>query len=74
MGFVQEWLPVRPPRIAEQLPGRSVWAVQDRKTVLKEGERPVREHLTEAEDAALRGGFESGKTWREIADDCWAGR
>jgi hypothetical protein len=43
-------------------------AVQARREGLREGERRVVERWTEAEDAALREGFESGKTWREIAD------
>jgi hypothetical protein len=53
--------------IAKRLPGRTLVDVQARRVGLREGERRVREHWTEAEDAALREGFASGKTWREIA-------
>jgi hypothetical protein len=54
--------------IAKRLPGRTLRAVEDRRAALREGERPVVERWTGAEDAALREGFESGKTWKEIAD------
>jgi hypothetical protein len=47
---------------AKRLPGRTLVAVQARRVGLREGERRVREHWTEAEDAALREGFASGKT------------
>jgi hypothetical protein len=55
-------------QIAERLPGRTLDAVESRRTKLLKGQRSVAERWTEAEDAALREGFESGKTWREIAE------
>jgi hypothetical protein len=54
--------------IAKRLPGRTLPAVESRRAALREGERPVVERWTEAEDAALREGFASGKSWREIAE------
>jgi sugar phosphate isomerase/epimerase len=69
--------------IAERLPGRTMGAVEGRRTRLLKGERTldalrdslreqgesVREFWTEAEDAALREGFASGKSWKEVAKD-----
>jgi hypothetical protein len=59
--------------IAERLPGRTMKAVEHRRTALKigvgRGEPRVCEPWTEAEDAALRESFASGKTWKEIAED-----
>jgi hypothetical protein len=54
--------------IAKKLPGRTPGAVECRRTALLKDERPVVERWTEAEDAALREGFESGKRWKEIAE------
>jgi hypothetical protein len=55
--------------IAARLPGRTLAAVKKRRSELgpKEGEGRVTERWTEAEDAALREGFASGKQWKEIA-------
>jgi hypothetical protein len=59
--------------IAKRLPGRTPSALASRRVVL--GERPVTEgelrvlqRWTDAEDAALRECFESGRSWREIAE------
>jgi hypothetical protein len=54
--------------IAERLPGRTLSAVQARRAALREGDHPVAERWTEAEDAALREGFASGKKWKEVAE------
>jgi hypothetical protein len=54
-------------KIAGRLPGRTLVAVEIRRAALKEGERRVLERWTEREDAALREGFASGKSWKEIA-------
>jgi hypothetical protein len=54
--------------IAKRLPGRTLRAVELRRAALREGEPPVAERWTEAEDAALREGFESRKSWKEIAE------
>jgi hypothetical protein len=51
--------------IAKRLPGRTLMAVQTRKTPLGVGQQ-VKERWTQAEDAALRNGFEPGKSWKEI--------
>jgi hypothetical protein len=55
--------------IATRLPGRTADAVEARRTRLLKSERPVVERWTEGEDAALREGFASGKSWKEIARD-----
>jgi hypothetical protein len=53
--------------IAKRLPGRTLNAVGIRRIRLGEGGHRVVERWTEAEDAALREGFKSGKTWKDIA-------
>jgi hypothetical protein len=59
--------------IAKRLPGRTLDAVRHRRKALRDslGEQgeSVREPWTEAENAALREGFASGKSWKEIAKD-----
>jgi hypothetical protein len=55
-------------KITERLPGRTLCAVQTRRVVLREGERRAVERWTEAEDAALRASFRSGKSWKEVAE------
>jgi hypothetical protein len=54
--------------IAKRLPGRTLAAVERRRTALREGERRVVERWTEAEDAALREAFGARKSWKEIAE------
>jgi hypothetical protein len=63
----------RSAQIAKRLPGRTLEAVKHRRRVLRDslGEQgeSVRQLWTEAEDAALREGFASRKSWKEIAKD-----
>jgi hypothetical protein len=53
--------------IAKKLLGRTLDAVGHRRTGLLKGAGRAAERWTEAEDAALREGFGSGKSWKEIA-------
>jgi hypothetical protein len=53
-------------RNAERLPGRALVAEQQRRAALRAGDHRVPQ-WTEAEDAAIREGCESGKTWKAIA-------
>jgi hypothetical protein len=59
--------------IAKRLPGRTLDAVKHRRTALRDSLRgegeSVTEPWTEAENAALRKGFASGKSWKELAKD-----
>jgi hypothetical protein len=58
--------------IAKRLPGRTLEAVKHRRIALRDSLREQGESVrlwTEAEDAALREGFASGKSWKEIAKD-----
>jgi hypothetical protein len=57
--------------IAEKLPGRTVYALTARAALLEieRSEKRVLVAWTGAEDAALREGFASGKSWKEIAKE-----
>jgi hypothetical protein len=46
---------------------RRLVSVGHRRVTLMKAEPPVTERWREAEDAALQEGFESAKTWKEIA-------
>jgi hypothetical protein len=54
--------------LAKRLPSRTPDAVARQRLRLVGCKLPVTERWTEAEDAALREGFASGKKWKEVAE------